>query len=40
MKLQLCMCTFVTVTVQNERSVRDNETGHVAVWVKLHKPAK
>ena len=40
MKLQLCMCTFVMVTVRNESCVRDDETGHVVVWVKLHKPAK
>ena len=40
MKLQFCMCTFVTVTVRNERSVRDDETGHVTECIKLHKPAK
>jgi hypothetical protein len=38
-KYETCMCTFVTITVQNEHTVRDGEAGHVAVCIKRHKHA-
>jgi len=40
MMLQFRMCTFINVTVRKKRSVRDVETGHVAMYIKQHKPPK